>query len=56
MEEKKVNRCSQHGFTKSKSCLSNLAAFYDVLTSWVDAERAVDTVHLDFSKAFDTVQ
>jgi len=25
------------------------------MTSWVDEERAVDVVYLDFSKAFDTV-
>jgi len=55
MEEKKFIRSSRHGFTKRKSCLTNLIAFYDGMTGWVGEGRAVDVVYLDFSKAFDTV-
>jgi len=38
-EEKKVVRSSQHGFTKRKSCLTNLIAFYDGMTGWAGEER-----------------
>ncbi|CAM5077379.1 unnamed protein product [Natator depressus] len=55
LEERKVIRNSQHGFTKGKSCLTNLIAFYDKITGSVDEGKAVDVLFLDFSKAFDTV-
>ncbi|PKU42966.1 rna-directed dna polymerase from mobile element jockey- hypothetical protein [Limosa lapponica baueri] len=55
MEEKKAIRSSQHGFNKGRSCLTNLIAFYDGMTGWIDEKRAVDVVSLNFSKACDTV-
>ncbi|CAM5084709.1 unnamed protein product [Eretmochelys imbricata] len=55
LEERKVIRNSEHGFTKGKSCLTNLIAFYDEITGSVDEGKAVDVLFLDFSKAFDTV-
>ncbi|GAB0207914.1 mitochondrial enolase superfamily member 1 [Grus japonensis] len=50
-----IIRHSEHGFTKGKSCLTNLISFYDKVTHLADKGKAVDIVFLDFSKAFDTV-
>ena len=50
-----IIRHSQHGFTKGKSCLTNLISFYDKVTCFVEEGKAVDVVFLDFVKAFDTV-
>jgi hypothetical protein len=48
-------RVSQHGFTKNRSCLTNLLEFMEEVTSTLDSRKSVDIIYLDFAKAFDKV-
>ena len=48
---------SQHGFTKGRSCLTNLLLFLEDITKAIDEGKPLDVIYmyLDFSKAFDKV-
>ena len=48
-------RPRQNGFTKGRSCLTNMISFCELVILLVDEGKAVEMVYLDFSKAFDTV-
>jgi len=55
MKVRKVLWDNLHGFTKAKSCLTELVAYDDGITASADKGRGTDIFYLDFSKAFDMV-
>lgn len=55
MEEMGVIQYNQYVFSESKSCLTNLVAFYIGITESMDKGRTTDIIFLDFSKAFEMV-
>lgn len=55
MEQNKLFSIHQHGFRKGHSCVTQLIEVLDQWTEYLDHSENVDTVFLDFKKAFDTV-
>ncbi|CAM4548729.1 unnamed protein product [Lepidochelys olivacea] len=45
----------QHGFTKGRSCQTNLISSFEKVANFLDKGNTVDLIYLDFSKAFDTM-
>ena len=46
---------TQHGFRSHRSCTTNLLEYLESITSAIDEGENVDSIYLDFSKAFDKV-
>ena len=46
---------TQHGFTKQRSCLTNLLEYLEFVSNYVDQGYPIDVIYLDFQKAFDKV-
>ena len=55
MRDEAVIRDSQYGFTKGRSCLTNLVAFCDGVMALVDKGTATDIICLDLCNIFDMV-
>ena len=55
LNEYKVINGSQHGFTRGRSCLTNLLGFFEEVYERIDEGKPVDVIYLDFAKAFDKV-
>ena len=51
----KLIKETQHGFVENRSCLTNLLAFLEYVSDYVDQGYPIDVIHLDFQKAFDKV-
>ena len=55
MLKNKLFADQQHGFVPNRSCMTQLLYVMEDWTRWLDENNNIDTIFLDFQKAFDTV-
>ena len=55
MESNNLLSNCQHGFRKSRSCITQLLQVMNDITRYIEDHKDIDIIYLDFSKAFDTV-
>jgi hypothetical protein len=55
MEKNNLFTNHQHGFRKGRSCSTQLIEVLEDWTEKIDNYNTIDTIYLDFQKAFDTV-
>ena len=55
LEETRMLNNGQHGFRRTRSCLSQLMNHYQNLINVMESGNAADVIYLDFAKAFDKV-
>ena len=57
LQKYSLNKSSQHGFVRNRSCLTNLPVlvFMEEVTNYIDRGYPIDVIYLDFQKAFDKV-
>jgi ribonuclease P/MRP protein subunit RPP40 len=53
--DKNYIKASQHGFSKGKSCTTNLIIYQDSVLGMLDEDSSVDVIYFDLQKAFDKV-
>lgn len=55
MEDNNLLSSKQHGFRKKRSCLTQLIDHVDHILKALNSGKEVDTIYLDYAKAFDKV-
>ena len=55
LEDNDLFNDSQHGFRQRRSCLSQLLAHFEKISTILESNQNVDIIYLDFAEAFDKV-